>query len=119
MALILIECGASVNCSNHHGFTPLSSAVSYGREYMVEVLRGLGASVNSVSTDGLTPLHVACARNEYALAKLLISHGGDLNKKKTHKETHPKYKGEDKYFPGKISVVNPDSSSPLHLLDGR
>ena len=48
---LLIESGAHLEIVNNHGYTPLHSAVHYGRSEIVAVLIQSAADVNAVTYD--------------------------------------------------------------------
>lgn len=57
--------GASVNCHDRLGYTPLHEAVSFGRVEVVELLLQFGADVNAeLCLGGDTPLHLIIDRGE-------------------------------------------------------
>jgi len=51
MVELLVESGASLEVVNNHGYTPLHSAVHYGRSEIIAMLLQSGADVNAVTYD--------------------------------------------------------------------
>jgi 26S proteasome non-ATPase regulatory subunit 10 len=70
-----------VNVSDEEGWTPLHSAVSSGREAMVELLLDLGADVAAANKGGRVALHYAASKGHVAIADLLLKRGAKINQK--------------------------------------
>lgn len=67
---ILMSSGASINCSNGDGNTPLHCAVSCYDVRGVEILLKLGAKVNVYNDARETPLHTAVRTKRYPVDKI-------------------------------------------------
>ena len=73
--------GASVNATNHLGWTPLHHAALWGQLEMCEFLLEQGADVNAPAYDGWTPVHMAAGCYEkmgFEVLKVFLAHGGDV-----------------------------------------
>ena len=75
----LLAAGASADCSDSYGITPLYTAAHAGQAEVVAVLLAGGAVANMAGSDGRTPLHAAASRGHLEVAKLLVGHGADVN----------------------------------------
>uniref|UniRef100_A0A0D6R704 Uncharacterized protein n=1 Tax=Araucaria cunninghamii TaxID=56994 RepID=A0A0D6R704_ARACU len=72
---------SGVNSSDEEGWTPLHSAVSSGKDNVVEVLLQAGADVSMANKGGRTALHYAASKGRLNIAQILISHGAKVNQK--------------------------------------
>lgn len=70
-----------VNVTDEEGWSPLHSAVSGGRDAVVEVLLALGADVGAANKGGRTALHYAASKNHVEIAHMLIKSGAKVNRK--------------------------------------
>ncbi|KAH9298698.1 hypothetical protein KI387_030380, partial [Taxus chinensis] len=70
-----------VNGGDEEGWTPLHSAVSSGRDDVVEALLQAGADVSIANNGGRTALHYAASKGRLKIAQVLISHGAKINQK--------------------------------------
>ncbi len=77
----LIEAGATVNCKDKYGRTPLHCAADYGHIETAKMLIEAGAKVNAKDKDGCTPLYWAVLHGDTKMAKVLIDTGADINTK--------------------------------------
>ncbi|ELU05799.1 hypothetical protein CAPTEDRAFT_77397, partial [Capitella teleta] len=81
---LLIENGADVNISDHHGNTPLHCASGEGMQVLEEILKLLienKGDINLERKDGRTPLHFACEEGQIHTATLFLDNGADIEKK--------------------------------------
>ncbi|CAL4110590.1 unnamed protein product, partial [Meganyctiphanes norvegica] len=70
---LLIEHGASVNCTNEHRQTPLHLAVEKGHVAIVEALLKAGAEADvRERKKGRTPLHIGTIHNAIPILKLIM-----------------------------------------------
>ena len=76
---ILLKYGADVSYRNKEGQTLLHSAVSRGREDIVDLLLKHGADINAKDKYGYTPLHWAVSSKNKQMVKLLVARGADIN----------------------------------------
>ena len=81
----LIAAGASVNCADSDGDTPLHNAVYRTFDpgvaaAIVDVLIAAGADVNARSASGRTPLHIAAQRGLDRAVTALLRAGADTSK---------------------------------------
>ncbi len=72
LVLLLLQLGASVNCTNIFGNTPLHKAGHTGNTEIAQLLLAAGADTHAVNGYGLTPLHCAAENGSVALCKMLI-----------------------------------------------
>ena len=84
---VLIAAGASVNCENTRGWTPLMFALRHTEDcvkmHCVKILLGKGANINHLNQKGIpygiTALMLATVWNDIKLVKFLIEKGADAN----------------------------------------
>ncbi|XP_040467705.1 ankyrin repeat and SOCS box protein 3 isoform X1 [Falco naumanni] len=76
---ILLEKGASKECKDDFGITPLFVAAQYGKLESLRLLVSHGADVNSQAKDKATPLLIAAQEGHVACVELLLSKGADPN----------------------------------------
>ena len=80
----LLAFGANVDAT--HGrmplmtATPLLTAVTFGKEEVVQLLLEHGAKPNLATPNGINPLHVSSRRGNDAMVQLLVDHGADINR---------------------------------------
>ncbi len=70
--------GADPNQVSDLGGTPLTWAVAWDREDVVECLLGFGAEVDFPVRPARTPLMHAASRGNHRIVAMLIAHGADL-----------------------------------------
>ena len=75
----LLAGGASTDCFDSYGITPLYTAAHAGHVDVVAVLLAGGAVAGMAGSDGRTPLHAAASRGHLEVARLLVGHGADVN----------------------------------------
>jgi len=81
VAQLLLDAGAEVNvrttAGNYVGFTPLHTAIYFGKTgpEVIERLLKQGADVNAVDAAGRTPLQLATAQNLPEIVALLMQYG--------------------------------------------
>ena len=68
----LLECGASVETQDNHGYTPLQSAAENGHLLAVESLLMAGAQIKYGDTHAHSPLLLAARNKHYETAELLL-----------------------------------------------
>ncbi len=76
---LLLAHGASINARNHLRKTPLSEAISLGRDAIANALIEAGADVNLADMYGMTPLHLAIYNGNTAMVKMLLRSGADIH----------------------------------------
>ncbi|KAM9271646.1 ankyrin repeat and SOCS box protein 3 isoform 1-T1 [Morus bassanus] len=76
---ILLEEGASKECKDDFGITPLFVAAQYGKLESLRLLVSHGADVNSQAKDRATPLLIAAQEGHAECVELLLSEGADPN----------------------------------------
>ncbi|KAH8744645.1 ankyrin repeat-containing domain protein, partial [Hyaloscypha finlandica] len=81
---LLLEKGAEVNAQNHFGNSPLSLAVEYGHDLVVEeILTRQKLDVDPTQWDGTysgrTPLHWAAEKGYEKIARSLLENGASVN----------------------------------------
>ncbi|NXJ69344.1 ASB3 protein, partial [Rostratula benghalensis] len=76
---ILMEKGASKECKDDFGITPLFVAAQYGKLESLRLLVSHGADVNSQAKDRATPLLIAAQEGHAECVELLLSKGADPN----------------------------------------
>jgi uncharacterized protein len=62
-----------------YGDTPMTAAVVFGLEEMVELMIKRGASVDKQNRDNDTPLALACLHLRSGVAKILLENGANVN----------------------------------------
>lgn len=72
---------SGINDGDEEGWAPLHSAVSSGRDDVVEALLQAGADVSIANKGGRTALHYAASKGRLEIARLLIAHGAKINQK--------------------------------------
>ncbi|NXQ81286.1 ASB3 protein, partial [Nyctibius grandis] len=76
---ILLEKGASKECKDDFGITPLFVAAQYGKLESLRLLVSHGADVNCQAKDGATPLLIAAQEGHVECVELLLSNGANPN----------------------------------------
>ncbi|KFQ68169.1 Ankyrin repeat and SOCS box protein 3 [Phaethon lepturus] len=76
---ILLEKGASKECKDDFGITPLFVAAQYGKLESLRLLVSHGADVNCQAKDRATPLLIAAQEGHAKCVELLLSKGADPN----------------------------------------
>ncbi|NWH57008.1 ASB3 protein, partial [Geococcyx californianus] len=76
---ILLEKGASKECEDNFGITPLFVAAQYGKLESLRLLVSHGAEVNCQAKDKATPLLIAAQEGHTECVELLLSKGADPN----------------------------------------
>ncbi|KAM6086491.1 ankyrin repeat and SOCS box protein 3 isoform 1-T3 [Theristicus caerulescens] len=76
---ILLEKGASKECKDDFGITPLFVAAQYGRLESLRLLVSHGADINCQAKDRATPLLIAAQEGHTECVELLLSKGADPN----------------------------------------
>ncbi|NWR56502.1 ASB3 protein, partial [Bucorvus abyssinicus] len=76
---VLLENGASKECKDDFGITPLFVAAQYGKLESLSLLISHGAEVNCQAKDRATPLLIAAQEGHTECVKLLLSKGADPN----------------------------------------
>ena len=75
----LVHAGASLECVDYQGWTPLAYAVRFGHMNSVETLIGQGATIETKTTLG-TPLCIACKHGYLEIVELLLNHGAAVDR---------------------------------------
>ncbi|KFP47286.1 Ankyrin repeat and SOCS box protein 3 [Cathartes aura] len=76
---ILLEKGASKECKDDFGITPLFVAAQYGKLESLRLLVSHGADINCQAKDRATPLLIAAQEGHLECVELLLSKGADPN----------------------------------------
>ncbi|KFV06620.1 Ankyrin repeat and SOCS box protein 3, partial [Pterocles gutturalis] len=76
---ILLEKGASKECQDDFGITPLFVAAQYGKLESLRLLVSHGADVNCRAKDRATPLLIAAQEGHVECVELMLSKGADPN----------------------------------------
>ncbi|NXG77356.1 ASB3 protein, partial [Baryphthengus martii] len=76
---ILLEKGASKECQDDFGITPLFVAAQYGQLESLRLLISHGADVNCQAKDRATPLLIAAQEGYTECVELLLARGADPN----------------------------------------
>ncbi|KFV05221.1 Ankyrin repeat and SOCS box protein 3 [Tauraco erythrolophus] len=76
---ILLEKGASEECVDDFGITPLFVAAQYGQLESLRLLISHGADINCQAKDRATPLLIAAQEGHTECVELLLSKGADPN----------------------------------------
>uniref|UniRef100_A0A8D0FUF0 Ankyrin repeat and SOCS box containing 3 n=1 Tax=Strix occidentalis caurina TaxID=311401 RepID=A0A8D0FUF0_STROC len=76
---ILLEKGASKECKDDFGITPLFVAAQYGKLESLRLLVSHGADINCQAKDRATPLLIAAQEGHTECVELLLSKGADAN----------------------------------------
>lgn len=77
LALAALNEGASPDCRDPHGNTPLMRAATYGEAGMVKLLADAGADVNAATGHGVTALMKAAIHDRPGAAQQLLMCGAD------------------------------------------
>jgi len=77
----LLAAGASINCINEKGDTPLIESSWYGNKDVVGLLLEKKAALDIQSKRGNTALMLACDRGYYGIASMLIEAGAEMDVK--------------------------------------
>ena len=73
--------GASVNCCNNEGRSPLHFSVYSDWDRVSHFLIDMGADLNAKGKFGGTPLHMAAFKGNLAIVQLMLKKGADLRAK--------------------------------------
>jgi ankyrin repeat protein len=73
--------GASVNCRNEEGRSPLHLSVYNDWDRISHFLIDMGAELNAKGKFGGTPLHMAAFKGNLAIVQLMLKKGADLRAK--------------------------------------
>jgi len=73
--------GASVNCRNEEGRSPLHLSVYNDWDRVSHFLIDMGADLNAKGKFGGTPLHMAAFKGNLPIVQLMLKKGGDLRAK--------------------------------------
>ncbi|CAK6435081.1 unnamed protein product [Pipistrellus nathusii] len=76
---LLLKRGASKECQDDFGITPLFVAAQYGKLESLSILISSGANVNCQALDKATPLFIAAQEGHTECVELLLSSGADPN----------------------------------------
>ncbi|NXJ85387.1 ASB3 protein, partial [Trogon melanurus] len=76
---VLLEKGASKECQDDFGITPLFVAAQYGKLESLRLLVSHGADINCQAKDRATPLLIAAQEGHTECVELLLSNGADPN----------------------------------------
>ncbi|XP_032845372.2 ankyrin repeat and SOCS box protein 3 isoform X2 [Tyto alba] len=76
---ILLEKGASKECKDDFGITPLFVAAQYGKLESLRLLLSHGADINCQAKDRATPLLIAAQEGHTECVELLLSKGAEAN----------------------------------------
>ncbi|NWW70444.1 ASB3 protein, partial [Climacteris rufus] len=76
---MLLEKGASKDCRDDFGITPLFVAAQYGQLESLRLLLSHGAGVNCQAKDRATPLLIAAQEGHLDCVELLLASGADPN----------------------------------------
>ncbi|KAJ7404832.1 hypothetical protein WISP_143235 [Willisornis vidua] len=76
---ILLEKGASKDCRDDFGVTPLFVAAQYGQLESLNLLVSHGADLNCQAEDRATPLLIAAQEGHLQCVQLLLAQGADPN----------------------------------------
>uniref|UniRef100_A0A8C5C8E9 Ankyrin repeat domain 52 n=1 Tax=Gadus morhua TaxID=8049 RepID=A0A8C5C8E9_GADMO len=88
VAIELMNCGANVNQTNHHGYTPLHlAAISTSGTLCLELLVNNAADVNIQSKEGKSPLHMAAIHGRFTRSQILIQNGAEIDCTDMHGNT--------------------------------
>ncbi len=79
LAQKLLENGAEINASDHHGSIPLTTAASSGHLEMVRFLVEAGADIHARIYDGRKAFNLAVTNGHKRVAEYLLSVGSDPN----------------------------------------
>ncbi|XP_032733679.1 ankyrin repeat and SOCS box protein 3 isoform X3 [Lontra canadensis] len=74
---LLLKKGASKECQDDFGITPLFVAAQYGKLESLSILISSGANVNCQALDKATPLFIAAQEGHTECVELLLSSGAD------------------------------------------
>ena len=75
VARLLVAAGASLNLTDHLGFTPLQSAARDGCSDFVRVMLEARADIEAADAGGMTALALACLSGHVETARLLLGAG--------------------------------------------
>ena len=103
---LLLDKGAEVDRATDDGTTPLIVACEHDHVDAVGLLLDKGEDVNRARKDGQTPLFAACEKGHVDAARLLLERGAALKVDSSAlcegDAVEVRYRGREKYYPGKI-----------------
>ena len=73
--------GASVNCRNEEGRSPLHLSVYNDWDRVSHFLIDMGADLNAKGKFGGTPLHMAAFKGNLSIVQLMLKKGADIRSK--------------------------------------
>ncbi|QDV82651.1 ankyrin repeat domain-containing protein [Planctomycetes bacterium TBK1r] len=83
----IVNAGASVDCQNRYGVTPLSLACSNGNRQLVKLLLEHGTDANATLDGGETALMTAARTGRVDPVRALLKHGADVNATERNDQT--------------------------------
>ena len=106
VARLLLAHGAEVDRTDKYRVTPLHAACYNGHVDVARLLLDKGAEVDQAKGDAATPLFVACEHGHVDAARLLLERGAvcehDSSALCEGDAVEVRYRGREKYYPGKI-----------------
>lgn len=78
LVTLLVDAGATLDCVDSAGFTPLAHAVYHGHLISVKILIGQGVTIDKKTSWG-TPLCIACEEGYPDIVRLLLAHGAAVD----------------------------------------
>ncbi len=124
---LLINCGASLNCTDNSDYLPVHIATFNHDLKMLKLLVSFGADPIKTNHLGKAPLHIASFNNDISILEFLLSFNADVNAKtNTHFTplhfTQSSEKGNHLECTklllehgADVNAKNADGETPLHL----